>query len=94
MSACRSASAPVLLAPVVPDEQDPRWVDHRRHLLEGRPRRTERTKAEGLLAAQLMTAPVITIGPEASLGQAARLMHEKRVRRLPVVEEEARSWAS
>jgi CBS domain-containing protein len=34
-----------------------------------------------------MTAPVITIGPEASLGQAARLMHEKRVKRLPVVEE-------
>jgi CBS-domain-containing membrane protein len=59
----------------------------RRHLLEGRPRRTERAKAEGLLAAQLMTAPVITIGPEASLGQAARLMHEKRVKRLPVVEE-------
>lgn len=59
---------------------------HRRHLLEGRPRRTERAKAEGLLAAQLMTAPVITIGPEASLGQAARLMHEKRVK-LPVVEE-------
>jgi CBS domain-containing protein len=60
---------------------------HRRHLLEGRPRRTERAKAEGFLAAQLMTAPVITIGPEASLGQAARLMHEKRVKRLPVVEE-------
>ncbi|HEV8420251.1 MAG TPA: CBS domain-containing protein [Actinomycetota bacterium] len=67
---------------------------HRRHLLEGRSRRTERTKAEGLLAAQLMTAPVITIGPEASLGQAARLMHEKRVKRLPVVGREARSSAS
>lgn len=60
---------------------------HGGHLLDGRRRRTERAKAEGLLAAQLMTAPVITIGPEASLGQAARLMHEKRVKRLPVVEE-------
>jgi CBS-domain-containing membrane protein len=34
-----------------------------------------------------MTAPVITIRPEASLGQAARLLHERRVKRLPVVEE-------
>jgi len=59
---------------------------HRRPL-ERRLRRTERAKAGGLFAAQLMTAPVITIGPEASLGQAARLMHEKRVKRLPVVEE-------
>jgi CBS-domain-containing membrane protein len=60
---------------------------HRRHLLEGKRRRTQRAKAEGLLAAQLMTAPVITIRPEASLGQAARLLHERRVKRLPVVEE-------
>jgi len=59
---------------------------HRRPL-ERRLRRTERAKAGGLFAAQLMTAPVITIGPEASLGQAARLMHEKHVKRLPVVEE-------
>jgi CBS-domain-containing membrane protein len=59
---------------------------HRRPL-ERRLRRTERAKAGGLFAAQLMTAPVITIGPEASLGQAARLMHEKHVNRLPVVEE-------
>jgi CBS domain-containing protein len=61
---------------------------HRRHLLEGRRGRIERAKAEGLLAAQLMTAPVIKIRPEASLGQAARLMHEKRVKLLPVVDEE------
>src|SRR3546814_7241269 len=34
----------------------------------------------------LMTAPAITIGPDATLGEAARLMHRHAVKRLPVVD--------
>lgn len=61
-----------------------------RHVFEGRRRRIERSKASGLVAAQLMTAPVVTVSPEASLGEAARRMHERRVKRLPVVDAEGR----
>ncbi|HUZ51432.1 MAG TPA: CBS domain-containing protein [Streptosporangiaceae bacterium] len=53
----------------------------------GLPRRThrEREQAEALTASQLMTAPAITIHPDAPLGAAARLMNAHHVRRLPVV---------
>jgi len=33
-----------------------------------------------------MTAPVVTVAPDAALGEAARLMHRKGVKRLPVVD--------
>ena len=56
-------------------------------LSAGLPRRThrEREQAEALTAAELMTAPAITIHPDAPLGAAARLMNAHHVRRLPVV---------
>jgi CBS domain-containing protein len=60
---------------------------HRHHLLEGKRRGIERAKAEARVAGELMTAPAVSIGPDASLGQAARLMHERGVKRLPVVDE-------
>jgi CBS domain-containing protein len=53
-------------------------------------RRADRMKAAGLTAAQLMTRPAITIGPEASLAEAARTMHAKHVKRLPVVAKDGR----
>ncbi|MEV6158658.1 CBS domain-containing protein [Nonomuraea sp. NPDC052129] len=37
-------------------------------------------------AEQLMTAPAITITPGASVRDAARLMHDKRVKQLPVID--------
>jgi len=43
-------------------------------------------KAEARNAADLMTAPAVTVGPEATLTTAARLMHRRRVKRLPVVD--------
>lgn len=60
------------------------------HPLERRRRRVERTKAEGLVAGQLMTSPVVTVSPDATLAQAARLMHRRRVKRMPVVDREGR----
>jgi CBS domain-containing protein len=44
-----------------------------------------RTKATGLTAHQLMTHPAISIGPDAPVAEAARIMHTKHVKRLPVV---------
>jgi CBS domain-containing protein len=44
-------------------------------------------KALGQLVKDVMTAKVITITPDKSLREAAHLMHDKRIRRLPVVNE-------
>jgi len=46
---------------------------------------TEREKAAGVTAAELMTKPPVTIGPSAPLTEAARLMRDRRVKRLPVI---------
>jgi len=60
-------------------EGEPRFLD-------GARRRRDRSKAAGRIASELMTIPVITIGPDATLGEAARLMHRHAVKRLPVVD--------
>jgi CBS domain-containing protein len=53
--------------------------------MSGRARR-ERAKAEARTAAELMTSPVITTHPDASLAYAARLMNDHHIRRLPVLD--------
>jgi CBS domain-containing protein len=50
-------------------------------------RRGERAKAAAVTAAELMSKPAVTISPEASVAEAARLMYTRRVKRLPVVDE-------
>jgi CBS domain-containing protein len=49
-------------------------------------RRGERAKANGLTAGELMSTPPVTISPAASVADAARLMHQYGVKRLPVVD--------
>ena len=53
-------------------------------------RRGERAKAAAVTAAGLMSKPAITIGPGASVAEAAKLMYARRVKRLPVVEDDGR----
>ena len=48
--------------------------------------RVSRAKAAGDFAGDVMTTPAITIGPEATVVEAAKLMIEKSVKRLPVVD--------
>jgi CBS-domain-containing membrane protein len=48
--------------------------------------RSDRAKAAAHTAAELMTSPPFTIDPDAYLGSAARLMNDRRVKRLPVVD--------
>ena len=48
-------------------------------------RRGERAKAAGVTAAELMSSPAVTIGPDDTVSAAARRMHDRRVKRLPVV---------
>ena len=49
-------------------------------------RHAEARKHHGLAAAELMTAPALTIHPGAPLPPAARVMTSRHVRRLPVVQ--------
>jgi len=61
--------------------------DGARELVPFRRRRELRAKADGLLAADLMTSPPISVPVTIGLAQAARLMQERNVRRLVVVDE-------
>jgi CBS domain-containing protein len=45
----------------------------------------EEDKAAGLTAGDLMTSPAVTIASDAPVQEAARLMYDRRVKRLPVV---------
>lgn len=47
-------------------------------------------KALGQLVKDVMTEKVITTDPDKSLREAAHLMHEKKVRRLPVVDQDGK----
>lgn len=49
-----------------------------------------RAKTEALTATGLMTSPAVTIRPDALLGTAARLMSQRRIKRLPVVDREGK----
>jgi CBS domain-containing protein len=53
--------------------------------LQSLPRQRERSRVSGLTAAELMSRPAVTIGPDAPVSHAARLMYNQRVKRLPVV---------
>jgi CBS-domain-containing membrane protein len=54
-------------------------------VLRGLGQRHVRSQVTGLTAADLMSAPAVTIGPDEPVSHAARLMYNKRVKRLPVV---------
>jgi CBS domain-containing protein len=46
----------------------------------------EEDKATGVTAGDLMTRPAITVGPDASVAEAARITYDRRIKRLPVVD--------
>ncbi len=56
----------------------------------GRRWRLRRQPHVSLTAGTLMTAPAITIGPDATIPAAARLMNTQHIRRLPVVDEDGK----
>jgi CBS-domain-containing membrane protein len=50
--------------------------------------RGDRRRAEGRTAWTIMNAPAITVAPETTVAQAARLMHSSKVKHLPVVDKD------
>jgi len=59
-------------------------------LLESRRHRTAREKAAGDVAGEVMTAPAVTVTADMSVIEAARMMEEKEIKRLPVVDVQGR----
>ena len=57
-------------------------------IIEGPPDPKSLVKADALTARKAMTSPAITIAPYESVSQAARIMCERQVNRLPVVQNE------
>jgi CBS-domain-containing membrane protein len=53
-----------------------------------RPRTAAERKAAADVAVALMTRPAVTIGQDASVAEAARLMSSRRLKRLPVTDED------
>jgi CBS domain-containing protein len=60
-----------------------RWFDGRRD-------RSSRAKGRALTAEELMTTPAVTVHPEATIVEAARLLDQHRIKRLPVTDDEDR----
>jgi CBS domain-containing protein len=48
----------------------------------------EHARASAVTAAELMTKPPVTIGPDEPVTQAARLMYSRRLKRLPVTSDD------
>ncbi|MBO2446017.1 CBS domain-containing protein [Actinomadura barringtoniae] len=60
------------------------------HPFAGPRRRSEVRKSAGTEAADLMTAPAVTVAPDATVEEAARIMRRKHISRLPVVDAKGR----
>ncbi|MFI6317614.1 CBS domain-containing protein [Nonomuraea sp. NPDC050556] len=61
-------------------------VRHSISIFESKRERQEHEKASATTAAQLMTSPAITVTPRTSVRDAARLMHDKKIMQLPVID--------
>jgi CBS domain-containing protein len=59
-------------------------------VLHGLAHHRELTRAAAVTAADLMTKPPVTIGPREPVTHAARLMFNRRVKRLPVTDDDGR----
>jgi CBS domain-containing protein len=62
-------------------------LESEKSFLHPRRLQTERTKAQGLVASDVMTSPAIALRSSQQLMEAARLMQEHNVRRLVVVDD-------
>jgi CBS domain-containing protein len=60
--------------------------DGARGRIAGLVHHTQRSKAAGVTAADLMTSPAVTTTPDDTVEHAARLMYKRKIKRLPVVD--------
>ncbi|MFB7187374.1 CBS domain-containing protein [Streptomyces sp. NPDC056230] len=70
-------------ADLLPKEE---FHEHGPGMIDPMHRLDDTAKAGSVRAEEMMTSPTVTIEPGASLPQAARLMADRRIKRLPVVD--------
>jgi CBS domain-containing protein len=75
-------------ADLLPKEALEAGYEGHRGPLSGLRHRSEREKAAGQTAADIMSRPAVTIGPYALVSHAAHLMYDHRITCLPVVDGE------
>ena len=56
--------------------------------LQSLTRQSVRSQVNAVTAADLMTRPAVTVGPDEPVTRAARLMYDRRVKRLPVTSDD------
>ena len=76
------SEADLLVKEAAADEPNVVWG-----LLAGIVHHAARAKAGGVTAADLMTTAVVTVRPQDTVEHAARLMYDRKVKRLPVTDE-------
>lgn len=59
---------------------------HGHNVFETIKRRREHDKAQGTTAVDVMTSPAITVTGETPVREAARLMHQHKIKQLPVID--------
>jgi CBS domain-containing protein len=70
----------LLLKQEYPRDHEPGLGERLRH-------RADQARSHGTVAKDFMSSPAATIGEDATVGEAARLLDARRVKRLPVVDE-------
>jgi CBS domain-containing protein len=65
-------------------------LDDESGVLAGILHRKDQAKARGVTAGDLMTATVVAVRPDDTVEHAARLMYDRRVKRLPVTDADGR----
>ncbi|HZD74851.1 MAG TPA: CBS domain-containing protein [Actinomycetota bacterium] len=74
------SEADLLLKQEYPRDHQPGLGERLRH-------RADRARSHGTVAKDFMSSPAITIGEGARVGEAARLLHARHIKRLPVTDE-------
>ena len=77
-------------ADLLPKEIGPEPFTGPGRSLQASGRHGERAKAVAVTAAELMSTPPITTGPDINVSEAAKQMYERGVKRLPVVDDGGR----
>jgi CBS-domain-containing membrane protein len=77
------SEADLLLKEEYPRDQEPRMGERLRH-------RADQGRSRGTVVRDFMTSPAVVIAQDATVRHAARLLHAKHVKRLPVIDERGR----
>jgi CBS domain-containing protein len=77
------SEADLLLKQEYPRDHEPPLGERLRH-------RADQARSRGTIARDFMSSPAVTIGEDATVQEAERLLHARHLKRLPVVDDDGR----